>query len=1166
MTGRIGWATAAVGASGSTALAAGGGRQTRLWLVRAALAGAALAGIAMLAVTGLSSPSWRHARAVATQPRLESHRLAGLAGDLAAAASVSIGRSERSFWPVRDGASLMSRGGAIDSTFTAAGARVRAPGGTLELSLAAVGRGGHSRRVSAAAPQAADSEVLYRHGSVTEFYRGGPYGLEQGFTLRRRPSAGREPLVLTLSLGGSLAGRQVGPRVLFSTRAGATALQYGQLRALDAKGDQLPARISVSNGTLQLRIDDRNAVYPLRIDPFIQQGEKLTAKSPEEVGAGHFGESVALSADGKTAVVGTPFDNKGVGAVWAFTRTATSEPFTQQGEKLVAKSPEEVGEGKFGDSVALDSKGETALIGAPGDSTGVGAVWVFTRSGFTWTQQGAKLVAKSGEESGEGRFGEGVALAPEGGNTALIGGPGDSLGVGAAWAFTRSASTWTQQGTKLVAKSGEEIGEGLFGASAALDSEKGNIALLGAPGDSGKTGAAWVFTRASEKWTQQGGKLVAGENASKEPEEVGAGQFGMSVALSAEKASPPTALMGAPFDGGATFTGATWVFTRSGSTWTKQGTKLLAKSGEEIGSGFFGDSVAVSSPGNTALIGASGDHKNVGAAWVFTRSSSVWSQHGEKLTASGETGEGLFGESVGLDAKGETALFGGGGDNTKVGAAWAFATQAAKPAVVTEPATEVTGSSATLNAKVNPEGQSVTNCHFEYGPTTAYGTSVSCASLPGSGEFLVAVSASVTGLKSSVTHFRISATNASGTTVGQDRQFTATPPTVTTGAASAVTQSTAMLNGTVNPNGGEISECDFEYGTTTAYGSTAHCSSLPAPGESPVAVSGSVTGLAANTTYHFRLSATSTGGTRTGEDATFTTLPEPPVVATSAASLVTQTSATLNARVNPNGGLVSECSFEYGTSTSYGSSAPCTPSPGSGTSAVAVSAAVSGLTPNTAYHFRISATNSGGTSKGLDRTFTTANPHYYRNGAKVGSTPITDIAWGTITLRNVRGGIANSFVTCHTADAGTLFNPAGGGAGEGSTQVLATFQCESELVCPFGMSAALVAEALPWHDILTEEVSGVIRQEILGVKVLIECLVGQKVEAELRFLTGATEKGLRPKIAEGTEALHPSFFEFGEGSGELEEEGSGGLIARKVEGAVKLLGYNAEELLSMKDP
>jgi phosphodiesterase/alkaline phosphatase D-like protein len=197
------------------------------------------------------------------------------------------------------------------------------------------------------------------------------------------------------------------------------------------------------------------------------------------------------------------------------------------------------------------------------------------------------------------------------------------------------------------------------------------------------------------------------------------------------------------------------------------------------------------------------------------------------------------------------------------------------------------------------------------------------------------------------------------------------PPTVETHAASAITQSAATLNASVNPNGSEATACTLEYGTTTSYGSSAPCTPSPGTGGNPVAVSASVAGLTANTTYHFRISATNSGGTSNGSDQTLKTLPEAPAVLTGTASSVTQTSATLGAYVNPNGAEVSECKLEWGTTTAYGSSARCTPSPGSGSSGVEVSAAVSGLTPITTYHFRVSATNSSGTSRGSDRTFTT---------------------------------------------------------------------------------------------------------------------------------------------------------------------------------------------------
>jgi hypothetical protein len=187
---------------------------------------------------------------------------------------------------------------------------------------------------------------------------------------------------------------------------------------------------------------------------------------------------------------------------------------------------------------------------------------------------------------------------------------------------------------------------------------------------------------------------------------------------------------------------------------------------------------------------------------------------------------------------------------------------------------------------------------------------------------------------------------------------------------SFITQTTTTLSARVDPNGVNVTECEFEYGTSTSYGTKAPCKSLPGSGTSPVEASAKLTGLTPGTEYHFRVVTKSAAGTIDGPDVTFKTLKiAAPSVETKAASGVGQTSATLNASVNPRGGALSACRFEYGTTTSYGSSVSCAALPGAGSSPVAVAASLSGLAAGAEYHFRVSATNGGGTAKGEDLTF-----------------------------------------------------------------------------------------------------------------------------------------------------------------------------------------------------
>jgi hypothetical protein len=192
-------------------------------------------------------------------------------------------------------------------------------------------------------------------------------------------------------------------------------------------------------------------------------------------------------------------------------------------------------------------------------------------------------------------------------------------------------------------------------------------------------------------------------------------------------------------------------------------------------------------------------------------------------------------------------------------------------------------------------------------------------------------------------------------------------PAVTTNPATNMASFSATLNGTVNPHGSTTS-VHFQYGTTTNYGSVTANQSFS--GTTTQNVAANISGLTANTTYHFRIVATNGHGTSYGSDRAFTTLTPtgPPVVRTNPATNVATHSATLNGTVDPHG-LSTTVSFQYGRTTSYGSTTANQTK--TGNSYQNVSANISGLTANATYHFRIKATNSGGTRYGSDRTFTT---------------------------------------------------------------------------------------------------------------------------------------------------------------------------------------------------
>lgn len=640
---------------------------------------------------------------------------------------------------------------------------------------------------------------------VEEWFVNDQRGLEHGFILAKRPAGPLgEPLSFTLSVRGGLS-----PRITSDARGvdflnddQKTVLNYSGLKVWDADGTILNSRFEAEkDGNFRLLVDEKNARYPITIDPVAQQAYLKASNT----GPGHsFGRAVAISGD--TVVVGALNEGGNSGAVYVFTRSGST--WTQQ---AYLKADNADGADYFGHAVAIS--GDTLVVGAFGESsnaTGVnangtnnsayqsGAAYVFTRSGGVWTQQAYLKASNTG--AGD-LFGSSVAIS---GDTVVVGAffedsngsgiNGDGANnnapdAGAAYVFVRNGGTWSQEAFLKASNTGLNTRFGnavaVSGDTLVVGSNREFSSATGVnpvpSGYAADAGAAYVFTRSAGVWSQQA-YLKASNSGAQD-------FFGSAVAVDADtvivgannEASNSTGVNGNQTDNSLTGAGAAYVFTRTGQTWSQQ---AYLKEDNTAADRYFGISAAVS--GNTAVIGSYGGPK------VFTRSGGMWAQHANFTGDNTEPDE-RFGYAVSIS--GDTVLVGadledsnatgvnGDGSNNSAmdsGAAYAFlVTPMTVPTISAPTVTAVNTISATLGGEVTGDGGGII---FERGIVYSITSANADPLISGSGVTKVSTSGGtgvftmpVTGFAPNTAYtFKAYASNGAGTVYTNVGTFTTT--------------------------------------------------------------------------------------------------------------------------------------------------------------------------------------------------------------------------------------------------------------------------------------------------------------------------------------------------------------------------------------------------------
>ena|GEM_PF-1527506 len=548
--------------------------------------------------------------------------------------------------------------------------KVAGTNGSLTMKLAGIGRPDAFQTADVGKIRASSARLdIVRPGSV-EWYVMGDAGIKQGMTVDSRPP-GNGTLEVSYILAGDLQPILVGQTLVFFNATG-PVVNYGGLAAYDAAGRKLPASLALSSGMLTWQIDDRNAVYPIVIDPWITS-QKATLTASDAASGAWFGNSVAIS--GNTAVIGataaTVNSKNYAGQAYVFTNNGGT---WSQTAILNASDVEE--EASFGQSMAISDDGDTVLIGAYHATANskfyAGQAYVFTNSGGAWSQTAILNASDAGQMA---QFGNSAAISGDG-NTVVIGANWASVNskgdAGQAYIFTNNGGTWSQT---AILNASDAAASVYFGYSTALSGDA-NTVIIGATGAEvnakSSAGQAYVFTKNGGTWSQ-----TAILNAT---DAAASAYFGYSSAITDDG---DTAVIGAysATVRGKSEAGQAYVFTNNGGTWSQT---AILNATDAAASAYFGYSSAISGDGGIALIGADKVTVNwegsAGKVYVFKRSGGTWSQ-AVSMSASDATESAYFGNSVAISDDGGTAAIGAYGFNSKTGKAYVFNISSSAPKV-----------------------------------------------------------------------------------------------------------------------------------------------------------------------------------------------------------------------------------------------------------------------------------------------------------------------------------------------------------------------------------------------------------------------------------------------------------------------------------------------------